>query len=70
MRIIFRCIESSDPVVFFGNLQMFYLTVATEQLLLLCEDKSVQRLSIQGVQLSERGVRISHGREYATELSQ
>jgi hypothetical protein len=49
---------------------MFYLAVATKQLLLLRHYKGFERLAIQSAQINNTGMRISHGTEYATVTSQ
>src|SRR6202167_1443395 len=62
--------EHHAPKLGNDQLQMFDLTVASKQFLLLRHHKGFERLSIQSAQINNTGMRISHGTEYAIVMSQ
>src|ERR1700679_3166314 len=62
--------EHHAPKLGDDQLQVFDLTVASKQLLLLRQNQSFERLSIESAQVNNTGMRISHGTEYAIVTSQ
>src|ERR1700751_4532948 len=60
--------EHHAPQLSDDQLQMFDLAVAATQLLLLCEDKSFERRSIQCGQISKSSASPIHATEYATDM--